>query len=106
MKIKVAFVASALALAPFGAVFAQNVNANNLVNVNISNVANNLAKDLSVNVSQIPVTVQAPIGVAATVCGVQANVLAQQNKDGSAECQAQTTSTALNQIVQRNLTQQ
>ena len=76
-----------------------------LVVVNVSNVANNLARNLSVDVSNIPVTVQVPIGVAATVCDVNANVLAKQMKDGGAKCDAQNTSTALNQIVQRNLTQ-
>lgn len=77
-----------------------------LVVVNVSNVANNIARDLDVNVSNIPVTVQVPVGVAATVCDVNANVLAQQRKDGTAECTAKNTSTALNQIVQRQMTKQ
>jgi len=54
-------------------------------------------------VSQIPVTVQAPIGVAATVCGVAANVLGSQAPSGNASCTATSTNTALNQIVQRQL---
>ncbi len=90
-----------------GSAFAQNVNPNvnaaNLVNVNISNVANDIARNLSIDVSNIPVTVQAPIGVAATVCGVQANVLATDNRGGQAECEASSTSQALNQIVQRQI---
>ncbi len=73
-----------------------------LVNVNVSNVANNIAKNINVDVSQIPVTVQAPIGIAANVCGVNANVLAQQGA-GLASCTATTTSTALNQIVRRQI---
>ncbi len=73
-----------------------------LVNVNVSNVANNIAKNINVDVSQIPVTVQAPIGIAANVCGVNANVLAQQGA-GLASCTATTTSTALNQIVLRQI---
>lgn len=77
-----------------------------LVVVNISNVANNLARDLDVSVSNIPVTVQVPVGVAATVCDVNANVLAQQRKTGGATCTAQNTSEALNQIVQRQMTAQ
>lgn len=77
-----------------------------LVVVNVSNVANNLARDLDVNVSNIPVTVQVPIGIAATVCDVSANVLAAQRKAGGATCTAESTSTALNQIVQRQLTAQ
>lgn len=84
---------------------AQNVNANNLVNVDISleNVANELAKNLSVDVSQIPVTVQVPVGVAATVCGVDANVLAQQKGDAPAECQATSVSQGLTEVVQRQI---
>lgn len=79
------------------------VNANNLVNVNIENVANDLAENLSVNVEDIPVNVQLPIGVAANVCNVAANVLASDNKSDAAECDAKTTSQALNQAVKKNL---
>lgn len=52
-----------------------NVNANNLVSVNISNVAQNIANDLNVDVQDVidVGAVQVPIGVAATVCNVQAN---------------------------------
>jgi hypothetical protein len=75
-----------------------------LVNVDISNVANNIAKNINVDVSQIPLTVQAPIGVAANVCGVNANVLSQQGA-GLANCTATSSSTALNQIVQRQIKQ-
>lgn len=74
-----------------------------LVNVDIKNVANDIAKNINVDVSQIPVTVQAPIGVAANVCGVAANVLGSQGGSGNAGCTATTTSTALNQIVQRQV---
>lgn len=74
-----------------------------LVNVSLNNVANNIAQNLSVDVSQIPVSVQAPIGVAATVCGIDANVLARQAQGGTANCAASTTSTALDQIVLRQI---
>ena len=74
-----------------------------LVVVNVSNVANNLAQNLKVNVSQIPVTVQVPVGVAAAVCGVDANVLAQQRKNGDATCTAQNSSRALQQATLRQL---
>ena len=74
-----------------------------LVVVNVSNVANNLAQNLKVNVSQIPVTVQVPVGVAANVCGVDANVLAQQRKTGGATCNASSTSRALEAATQRQL---
>lgn len=84
--------------------YAAHAQQSGLVNVDISNVANNIAQHLQVDVSQIPLTVQAPVGVAANVCGVNANVLAQQGA-GLANCTATTTSTALNQIVQRQIRQ-
>ncbi len=94
--------ASLLALAAFaaGPALAQQ---SGLVNVSLNNVANNIAQNLSVDVSQIPVSVQAPVGVAANVCGIDANVLAQQAQAGAANCAALTTSNALNQIVLRQI---
>ncbi len=89
--------AATLATALLGSAHAQQ---SGLVNVDISNVANNIAQNINVDVSQIPVTVQAPIGIAANVCGVNANVLARQGT-GAAQCTATSTSTALNQLVQR-----
>jgi hypothetical protein len=78
-----------------------------LVNVNVSNVANDLAKNLKVDVSQIPVSVQVPVGVAANICNVDANVLAQQKQgEQAAQCDATSTSQALNQVVQRQIKSQ
>jgi hypothetical protein len=78
-----------------------------LVVVNISNVANNIARDLDVNVSNIPVTVQVPVSVAAAVCELDVNVLARQDRvDGNRTCEAKSTNTALNDIVQRAITRQ
>lgn len=93
-----------------GAAFAQananpNVNANNLVSVNISNVAQNIANDLDVDVQDVIDigSVQVPVGIAAAVCNVQANVLAGDNKADGAECNAESTSQGLTQIVQRSI---
>jgi hypothetical protein len=74
-----------------------------LVVVNVSNVANNIAEDLDVNVSNIPVTVQVPVSVAAAVCGLDVNVLARQRQEGQRQCDATSTSDALNKFVQRQL---
>ncbi len=95
-------IASLLALAALAAGPALSQQSG-LVNVSLNNVANNIAQNLSVDVSQIPVSVQAPIGVAANVCGIDANVLAQQAQGGAANCAATTTSNALNQIVLRQI---
>ena len=94
----------ALAMSLAGAAFAAQQEG--LVNVNISNVANDLAKNLSVDVSQIPVTVQVPVGIAANVCNVDANVLADQKKgDQVANCEASSTNQALTQVVQKQIKQ-
>jgi hypothetical protein len=44
-----------------------------------------------VNVNVSDVIVQAPIGIAANICDVNANVLSEQVRDGGAECDAETT---------------
>jgi hypothetical protein len=78
-----------------------------LVVVNISNVANNIARDLDVNVSNIPVTVQVPVSVAAAVCGLTVNALATQGRGGDTRtCDATSNNAALNRIVQRQLSRQ
>src|SRR4051812_7521095 len=96
---------SLAAVLGLGAVLASGAFAqqSGLVNVDVHNVANNIAKNINVDVSQIPVTVQVPIGVAANVCGIAANVLGQQSAAGTASCPATSTSTALDQVVQRQL---
>jgi hypothetical protein len=95
-----AIAASATLLAAAPVAMAQQ---SGLVNVEISNVANDIARNLSVDVSQIPVSVQVPVGVAANVCGVAANVLAQQKGATSGGCTAKNSSTALNEVVQKQL---
>ena len=91
-----------------GPLHAQNVNANNLVSVQLNDaLIEDVANDLDVNVSQVPVTVQVPVGIAANVCNVAANVLAQGGEgDQAATCDAETTTTAFNQAVQRQLVDQ
>ncbi len=68
-----------------------------LVNVNVTDVA--ILNDLQL---QAPITVQAPIGIAAAVCGVDANVLAQQSKDDqNFTCEAENNSQAFSNLVAR-----
>ena len=89
MKILIAAAAIAAIATPAAA------QQNGLVNVDVSNVLNNLDLDL-LNNSLNNNTVQVPIGIAATVCDVNANVLAAQRKsDSPATCMAKNTSTAL-----------
>src|SRR6187397_2346871 len=96
-------IAVAMAVTP---AFAQQ-SGGGLVTVNISNVANDIARDLDVNVSNIPVTVQVPVAVAATVCNVDVNVLSRQGPAGQTpQCTAKATNDALNQLVQGQLLDQ
>ena len=73
-----------------------------LVNVNLSNVLNNLALDLHIDKANIPINAQIPITVAANICGVSINVLA-VSTGGSPSCTATTTSPQLDQVVQQQL---
>jgi hypothetical protein len=82
-----------------------------LVNVSVQNVdvlKNFLNNDqiAALNNVSVPVTVQVPVGVAANVCGVNANVLAQQKKTGDATCTARNGSKALaDAVAAQKLTQ-
>ncbi len=104
-KVCAVSLAALLVVATMG--FAQ-VQANNLVNVNVSNIKTEIAKNINVDVSQLPVTVQAPIAVAAVVCGVSVDVLTSQvqQQQGNNSCTANSTSTALNTIVQNQIKSQ
>jgi hypothetical protein len=75
-----------------------------LVNVNLSNVLNNLALDLKVDKANIPINAQIPISIAANVCGVSINVLSIGAGGGSSKgCTATSTSPELTQAVQQQL---
>jgi hypothetical protein len=75
-----------------------------LVNVNLSNVLNNLALDLHIDKANIPINAQIPISIAANICGVSINILSIGAGGGSSKgCTAQTTSPQLEQAVQQQL---
>ncbi len=104
-KLIPAFAACALFAAPASAQQA------GLVNVEIGDVTvlNDFLNDTQIaalNNLNVPITVQVPIGVAANVCDVSANVLAQQAKNGGATCTAESGSQALAQSVNRQMLKQ
>jgi hypothetical protein len=74
-----------------------------LVNVDLSNVLNNLALDLKVDKANIPVNAQIPINVAANVCGVSINVLSIGGSGSSKGCTANSISPELKQYIQQQL---
>ena len=83
-----------------------------LVDVTVQNVdiLKNFLNDAQIsalNNVTVPVTVQVPVGVAANVCGVDANVLAQQKKgDDPVTCTARNGSKALaNSFAKQKLSQ-
>lgn len=106
--IATALTASLLAATP---VLAQDNDQGGLVNVAIQDVSilNNFLNDSQVaalNELAVPVTVQVPIGVAANVCGVAANVLAQQTNRSEYTCDATSGSQALAQnVIRQRLSQ-
>src|SRR5918996_1713609 len=74
---------------------------NGLVNVDVTNVLNNLDLDLLNNTLNNN-TVQVPIGVAAAVCGIDANIIAHQRKGNTSySCPATSTNTALKQAAKK-----
>jgi hypothetical protein len=90
---------------------AQNNAQGGLVNVNVQDVTvlQNFLNDTQIaalNNLNVPITVQVPVGVAANVCNVSANVLARQARGGNATCDAQSGSRALAQSVNRQLLHQ
>ena len=107
------FLAAAAVAATATPAFAQTNtgSGNGLVAVNVQNVdiLKNFLNDSQVsalNNLSVPVTVNVPVGVAAAVCGVNANVLAKQKKTGDATCTARNGSKALaNAVADQKLTQ-
>ena len=116
MTIKTTITALALAgLTMGGTAMAQNTNANIgggqglvVVEITAQEVAENIANDLDLDVIAQDVldigSVQVPVGIAANVCDVDANVLAEQKQDeGGATCEAKNTSTAFTKAVQDSI---
>ena len=68
--------------------------ATSLIKVDLSNVLNDLALDLKIDKANIPINAQIPISVAANVCDVNVNVLAEQLRNGGANCDADAAADA------------
>jgi hypothetical protein len=73
--------------------------------VDIKAVSFDVARNLRVEASQIPLTVQAPLEVAAKVCDVAATTLGTQGGNGAVGCLATKSSPALEKLVQEKLSQ-
>ena len=77
--------------------------ATSLVKVDLSNVLNDVALDLKIDKSNIPINAQIPISVAANVCGININILSIGGGGSSKGCTATTASPELVQAVQQQL---
>ena len=103
---KFMILATAAAFAATPAIAQQN----GLINIDLSGLSvadrAEIAKDINVDVSQIPVTVQVPVSVAAAICNVPVNVLAQNKSKGDTACAPTAGSDAINAAVQKQLKQQ
>jgi predicted small secreted protein len=73
-----------------------------LVNVDLSNVLNDLAVRLNLDRANVPINAQIPITLAANICGVSINILS-ASTGGKANCTATTSSPELAQVVQQQL---
>jgi hypothetical protein len=74
-----------------------------LVNVDLRNVLNDLALDLKIDKSSIPINAQIPINVAANVCGVSINILSIGGGSSSQGCTANSISPELAQYIQQQI---
>ena len=74
-----------------------------LVNVDLRNVLNDLALDLKIDKSNIPINAQIPINVAANVCGVSINILSIGGGGSSQGCTANSISPELAQYIQQQI---
>jgi len=87
----------AIALFSASSAFSQQ---SGLINVDLEgSVAKNIAKNINVDVEQIPAKVRIPVAVAAIVCHTAADLLAAQAASGTGSCTANRTSSDLERIV-------
>ena len=96
--------ASIAAVSATAPAIAQVNTGSGLVAVNVQDVSilNNFLNNdqiSALNNLGVPITVNVPVGIAANVCGVNANVLASQKKTGMPTCNATSGSKALAQNV-------
>ena len=96
MRFMAAMISSGVILHIATAVYAQQAG---LVVVDTRSIAKTIAKNIKVNVSEIPREVEAPLIVAESVCKISLDLLEADAASGAASCLALKTSSALEQIV-------
>lgn len=79
-----------------GGALAVTALAGDMVTVDLKEIREDIAKDLKVDVNQVPEAVQAPAGIAAKVCNLSPEMLSTQSNPS---CKARTVDDALNQAL-------
>ena len=110
-KLMIAAAVAAIATPAFAQTQTAVGNSQGLIPVQIQNVSllNNFlngAQIAALNNVSAPITVQAPISVAANVCGTTVAALAEARKNGNGGCTASSGSAALADIVNRQVGKQ
>jgi hypothetical protein len=74
-----------------------------LIAVNLSDIRAEIAKNVDLNLDDVPITIQLPVTVAANVCGVNVNLLSAQVNGAGQTCNATATSPELEQTVRNTV---
>ena len=74
-----------------------------LVKVDLASIADTLAKKINMASDRIPASLEMPVGMAASACGIPAAKLAPEVIGDMASCQATRTSSELEQMLAHQL---
>jgi len=74
-----------------------------MVNVDLSGIRNEVARNVNADPSQVPVSVEASRDVAAKACGLDPKYFDQQHDTGGANCAAKASSAELEQLARAKL---
>jgi hypothetical protein len=69
-----------------------------LVNVNLSNIRVEIARNMKVDLEKVPINLQLPINVAANICGLDVNLLSKQSSTSQPSCTATNSSLAMQYV--------
>jgi redox-regulated HSP33 family molecular chaperone len=97
------FVAAVWAVLAVSAHQEQGQQEQGMVSVDLHEIRADIAKNMNLNASQIPLTVEVSTDVAATACDMSVSDLKDQAKSGEPKCTAKKNSQALERIVKSEL---
>lgn len=83
-----ALAASAMAALPAAAQTTPPTGAPGLITVSLENIRAEVAKNVNLDLEKVPLTIQLPVDVAASACGVSVNALSAQLQNGQNTCSA------------------